>query len=227
MLARHTNSRVHVAHVSTAGSVEVIRWAKAQGIDVTAEVTPHPFCCRRTCSRLRPCVQGDPPCAPTRTSPHFATRSPTAPSTRPPTTRRTPPRQGARVRRRGLRCSAGDRALGGQRGDGRFRRHDLDRRRPGDAQSPARIAGLRATAARSRSDRPPTSPSSTLPRSVGRPRNLGLAVAQQPVARSQAHRQGRGHGAPRHADRARREPGVNGLVPPPRTEVPLLSRCPR
>lgn len=41
MLARHTGSRVHIAHVSTAGSVEVIRWAKAQGIDVTAEVTPH------------------------------------------------------------------------------------------------------------------------------------------------------------------------------------------
>ncbi len=41
MLARHTGSRVHVAHVSTAGSVDVIRWAKARGIDVTAEVTPH------------------------------------------------------------------------------------------------------------------------------------------------------------------------------------------
>ncbi|MEO7449056.1 MAG: dihydroorotase, partial [Humibacillus sp.] len=41
MLARHTGSRVHVAHVSTAGTVEVLRWAKAQGIDVTAEVTPH------------------------------------------------------------------------------------------------------------------------------------------------------------------------------------------
>ena len=41
MLARHTGSRVHIAHVSTAGSVEVIRWAKAQGIDVTCEVTPH------------------------------------------------------------------------------------------------------------------------------------------------------------------------------------------
>ncbi|HSX67792.1 dihydroorotase [Nocardioides sp.] len=41
MLARHTGSRVHVAHVSTAGSIEVVRWAKAQGIDVTAEVTPH------------------------------------------------------------------------------------------------------------------------------------------------------------------------------------------
>ena len=41
MLARHTNSRIHVAHVSTAGAVEVIRWARKQGIDVTAEVTPH------------------------------------------------------------------------------------------------------------------------------------------------------------------------------------------
>jgi len=41
MLARYTGSRVHIAHVSTAGSVEVIRWAKAQGIQVTAEVTPH------------------------------------------------------------------------------------------------------------------------------------------------------------------------------------------
>ncbi len=41
MLARHTGSRLHVAHVSTAGSVEIVRWAKSLGIDVTAEVTPH------------------------------------------------------------------------------------------------------------------------------------------------------------------------------------------
>ncbi|MDT4900732.1 MAG: dihydroorotase [Pseudonocardiales bacterium] len=41
MLAEHTGSRLHVCHVSTAGSVEVIRWAKARGIAVTAEVTPH------------------------------------------------------------------------------------------------------------------------------------------------------------------------------------------
>ena len=46
MLARHTGSRVHVAHVSTAGAVEVVRWAKAQAKkdghwEVTAEVTPH------------------------------------------------------------------------------------------------------------------------------------------------------------------------------------------
>lgn len=41
MLAEHTGSRVHVAHVSTAEGVEVIRWAKARGIQVTAEVTSH------------------------------------------------------------------------------------------------------------------------------------------------------------------------------------------
>ncbi|MGL4745337.1 MAG: dihydroorotase [Dermatophilaceae bacterium] len=41
MLAEHTNSRVHVAHVSTAEGLDVIRWAKARGIAVTAEVTPH------------------------------------------------------------------------------------------------------------------------------------------------------------------------------------------
>ncbi len=34
-------SRLHVCHVSTAGSVEIIRWAKARGVHVTAEVTPH------------------------------------------------------------------------------------------------------------------------------------------------------------------------------------------
>ena len=41
LLAEHVGSRLHVCHVSTAGSVEVLRWAKARGIDVTAEVTPH------------------------------------------------------------------------------------------------------------------------------------------------------------------------------------------
>ena len=41
MLAEHTGSRLHVCHVSTGGSVEVIRWAKQRGIAVTAEVTPH------------------------------------------------------------------------------------------------------------------------------------------------------------------------------------------
>jgi dihydroorotase len=41
LLAEHVGSRLHVCHVSTAGSVELIRWAKSRGISVTAEVTPH------------------------------------------------------------------------------------------------------------------------------------------------------------------------------------------
>ena len=41
LLAQHVGARLHVCHVSTAGSVDVIRWAKARGIQVTAEVTPH------------------------------------------------------------------------------------------------------------------------------------------------------------------------------------------
>ncbi len=41
MLAEYTGGRLHVAHVSTAGAVELIRQAKARGVRVTAEATPH------------------------------------------------------------------------------------------------------------------------------------------------------------------------------------------
>lgn len=41
LLAEHVGSRLHICHVSTAGSVEILRWAKSRGISVTAEVTPH------------------------------------------------------------------------------------------------------------------------------------------------------------------------------------------
>lgn len=41
LLAEHVGSRLHVCHVSTAGSVEIVRWAKSRGVRVTAEVTPH------------------------------------------------------------------------------------------------------------------------------------------------------------------------------------------
>ncbi|MDP4013410.1 MAG: dihydroorotase [Candidatus Nanopelagicales bacterium] len=41
LLAEHVGSRVHICHVSTAGSVDIIRRAKEVGIAVTAEVTPH------------------------------------------------------------------------------------------------------------------------------------------------------------------------------------------
>jgi dihydroorotase len=41
LLADHVKSRLHVCHLSTRGSVEIVRWAKGRGINVTAEVTPH------------------------------------------------------------------------------------------------------------------------------------------------------------------------------------------
>ncbi|WP_271403534.1 dihydroorotase [Kocuria palustris] len=41
LLAQHVGSRLHICHLSTKGSVELVRWAKERGIDVTAEVTPH------------------------------------------------------------------------------------------------------------------------------------------------------------------------------------------
>ena len=41
LLAEHVGSRLHVCHLSTAGSVDIVRWAKKRGIAVTAEVTPH------------------------------------------------------------------------------------------------------------------------------------------------------------------------------------------
>lgn len=41
LIADHVKSRLHICHLTTAGGVEIIRWAKVRGIDVTAEVTPH------------------------------------------------------------------------------------------------------------------------------------------------------------------------------------------
>ena len=41
LLAQKTGSRLHVCHLTTAGGVSVVRWAKQQGIDITAEVAPH------------------------------------------------------------------------------------------------------------------------------------------------------------------------------------------
>jgi len=41
LLAQHVQSRLHICHLTTKGGVELVRWAKAQGINVTAEVTPH------------------------------------------------------------------------------------------------------------------------------------------------------------------------------------------
>jgi dihydroorotase len=41
LLAEYTGARLHVCHLSTAGAVDIVREAKARGVRVTAEVTPH------------------------------------------------------------------------------------------------------------------------------------------------------------------------------------------
>ncbi len=43
LLARETGAHIHIAHVSTAGTVEAVRKAKAEGVNVTCEVAPHHF----------------------------------------------------------------------------------------------------------------------------------------------------------------------------------------
>jgi dihydroorotase len=41
LLSEHVGSRLHICHLTTAGGVELVRWAKKRGVQVTAEVTPH------------------------------------------------------------------------------------------------------------------------------------------------------------------------------------------
>ena len=61
LLAGHVRSRVHICHVSTVGAVQIVRLAKAHGLPVTAEVTPHHLMLTDDLGRdLRPGVQGQP-----------------------------------------------------------------------------------------------------------------------------------------------------------------------
>ena len=41
LLAEHVGSRLHICHLTTAGGVDLVRFAKSRGLNVTAEVTPH------------------------------------------------------------------------------------------------------------------------------------------------------------------------------------------
>ena len=65
LLAEYTLAPVHIAHVSTAGAVRLIREAKARGVRVTAETAPHYFCLTdeavrgyRTESKVYPPLRG-------------------------------------------------------------------------------------------------------------------------------------------------------------------------
>ncbi|MEO5874586.1 MAG: dihydroorotase [Streptosporangiaceae bacterium] len=60
LLAGHVGSRLHICHVSTAGSVEILRWAKSKGWNVTAEVTPHHLLLTDGCAESSPTGSYDP-----------------------------------------------------------------------------------------------------------------------------------------------------------------------
>ncbi len=161
MLAEHTGSRLHVCHVSTAGTVEVLRWAKARGIDGhrRGHAAP-PAAHLRPARGLRPGVQGQPAAAPGRGRRGAAGRRwPTARSTpSPPTTPRTP--RTTRTTRSATRRSG---MLGLQTAlgvvaadDGRDRAARLGRRRRPDVGAPGgdRPAGRARPADRGRASRP-------------------------------------------------------------------------
>ena len=135
LLADHVGSRLHVCHLSTAGSVELVAAAKARGTSVTAEVTPHHLLLTdERASRVRPGLQGQP--APAhgrrrgggprgarrRSDRHRGDRS--RPTCQPGQGNRVGPRQSRHAR-------PADRAVGGDRHHGAARSSRLARRRPG------------------------------------------------------------------------------------------------
>ena len=80
LLAKHVGSRLHVCHLSTAGSVDLIRWGKRMGVAVTAEATPHHLLLTEDlASTYNPLYKVNPPL---RSAEDVAARAwPTAPST--------------------------------------------------------------------------------------------------------------------------------------------------
>ena len=193
MLARHTNSRVHVAHVSTAGSVEVVRWAKAQGIDVTAEVTPHHLLLTTDLlAGYDPVFKVNPPLRPDEDV--AALRDALADGTIDAVATDHAPH--ARHDKEHAFVDAAFGMLGLETALSvvsevmvDLRRDDLGRRRPGDVADPRadrRARGSRRLARRG-SARQPHARRPRLGRGR-RPGRVGVAVAQQPLARAQAHR---------------------------------------
>ena len=166
LLAAHVGSALHVCHVSTAGSAEIIRWAKSKGWPVTAEVTPHHLLLTDELAvGYDPVFKVNPPL---RTAADVAELQARA-GRRHHRLRGHRPRpapgggQGDRVGGGGLRHDrAGDRAARGAAGHGRHRAAGLGRRRRPDVGPPGpdRPAG-RARRRRSRSAARPTSPCTT------------------------------------------------------------------
>lgn len=51
LLAEHVESRVHVLHLTTGSSVDIVRWGKSRGVQVTAEATPHHISLTDECAK--------------------------------------------------------------------------------------------------------------------------------------------------------------------------------
>ena len=169
VLARQTGARVHIAHVSTAGSVALIAAAKAEGLAVTAEVDAAPLHAHRRGARgVRHRDEGQPAAAhrgrPRRRPPRAGRRGHRRDRDRSRAARDR--RQGAGVRRRRQRhdrprdgAAAGAAARGGRGGlaDPRRRGAHLaagaDPRRPRRAARPGRPGGRGARRPGARSGR--------------------------------------------------------------------------
>ena len=180
MLAEHTRSRVHVAHVSTAEGLDVVRWAKARGIRMTAEVTPHHLALGTDLlTGYDPVYKVNPPLRPDEDRAgarrRAARRHHRRGRHRPRPARAA--RQGARVRRRGVRHARPRDGLRRRPRPARRRRAArLGRPRPASCRSGRpRSPASPSTAARSPPASPPTSCSSTPP-----PRSPSTATPRSP-----------------------------------------------
>ena len=214
LLAAHVGSRLHVCHVSTAGSVEIVRWAKAQGLERHRRGLPAPPAAHRRAGRdVRPDLQGQPAAALRRRRRGAAGR----PGRRHHRHRRHRPRARTRTRTR----TASGRPPRSACSASRPRCRSCRRRwstpacstgpaSPSGCPTPRRgSAGSPTTAARSRSAHPANvvlyDPARTPHR---RPGGVRQPVAQHAVRRHGAARP-RGRDVPaRKADRPRRQAAV-------------------
>ena len=222
LLAAHVGSRLHVCHVSTAGSVEILRWAKSKGWNVTAEVTPHHLLLTDELVEHSPVGAYNPIY---KVNPPLRTREDVealraGARRRHDRLRRHRPRpapgrgQGDRVGRgRDGHDRPGDRAVGGAAGDGRHRPARLGRRRrphvvPARPDRPPRRPRPAAAARRAREPHPV--------RPVGEPPGgavrLRLAQPQHPLHRHGPARPRRGDVPARPAHGPGREAAMSALL---------------
>ena len=213
LLAEHVGSRLHVCHVSTAGRVEVLRQAKARGVRVTAEVTPHHLLLTDEPGRSRrydPVFKVNPPL---RTAADVAALRAGAGRGR-DRRRRHRPRA---ARRGGQGVRVGVRPAGHARpGDGAVDRARRARRRGWDliaermSRTPARIAGLAEHG---------------LDPAAGAPANLTLV---DPAARRRGRPGRAGQPQPQHPVRGHDAAGSHrGDLPARRADGPGRKGCAR